>query len=852
MSTNLERKLVAIMFTDIAGFTALSSKDENKALQLLDKQQEILAPIINQFNGTIRNQIGDGLLITFPTVTDSVKCGIKIQKEIKSIENLDLRIGIHEGEIAIRDGDVFGDDVNIAARIEPFSAVGGIAISSKVEQNISSIPEYETSYLANPKLKGVSQDIKVYAITSNGLPKPDLTKVSAKLEGNSFFFVKKILFPVTGFIFTLMGAAFWFIYPFISISIADELSYDSSIAILYFENRGSSENEYFVNGLTEELINRFSRIKKLKVAPRMDVAFYKDKQLTIDQISKELDVDYLLNGSVTIIEDRIRVNLELSNTSSKEILWSDNITNNLTDIFDLQDQIAEHIKSNINILFSHDDLLDIQKRPTNNFKAYELVLTATNLSISGSDRKFVVEAKPLLEQALELDPTYSDALAFMGLIELVNYNSREDNSYNSDKYINKLKIGLDYANQSLEYNPTHPLGLALSIAIPMVLMQEENKWFGGDIPTTKLAQMAYTMRGVAVNAKTMAKAHPESPYAKTIIGLFHFFKGEVTNSKDDKKIAINLMVEAWEQIKNVKFRDEMDMDYQVAEHLLKSFLPQLWNSEGDFDKTIKLIREDVRCKDETYDCLSLEEIDDKMFLLYQAEAYEEVLKVFDAMMIKTDEDFKNQMVHPSIKRYSYYSRGMVNMKIGNYDIALESFNKALEFDNNLRRQNINRGLDDMKINHIIGYTHYLSADYKKASAIFSKLIDISDKTRNIELFSINALVEFKMGNIDKAKNDFDILEQWLKGPDKHNDYWGTAIYIYYSLFQYYQGINNNDRAFEMLKNAYDSADKRHKRQYLEYRDSGKDDKYELAKFFWMKNIVEDYEKYINKKEYHNE
>ena len=208
MSTNIERKLVAIMFTDIAGFTALSAKDENKALQLLDKQKELLSPIIDQFNGTIRNQIGDGLLITFPTVTDSVKCGIKIQNEIESVENLNLRIGIHEGEIALRDGDVFGDDVNIAARIEPFSAVGGISISSKVQQNISSLPEYETSYLSSPKLKGVSQDIKVYAITSNGLPKPDLRKVSAKLEGGNFTFVKKVLFPVTGFILTLIGASF--------------------------------------------------------------------------------------------------------------------------------------------------------------------------------------------------------------------------------------------------------------------------------------------------------------------------------------------------------------------------------------------------------------------------------------------------------------------------------------------------------------------------------------------------------------------------------------------------------------------------------------------------------------------
>ena len=149
----IERKLAAIMFTDIAGYTALSAKNETKALELLDTQEQILNPIIEEFNGTLHNRIGDGLLFTFPTVTDAVKCGIKIQKETKAVDDLNLRIGIHEGEITLKDGDVLGDDVNVASRIVPFSAVGGIVISGKVQQNISSLPEFETSYVGTPKLK---------------------------------------------------------------------------------------------------------------------------------------------------------------------------------------------------------------------------------------------------------------------------------------------------------------------------------------------------------------------------------------------------------------------------------------------------------------------------------------------------------------------------------------------------------------------------------------------------------------------------------------------------------------------------------------------------------------------------
>jgi len=169
-SSQIERKLAAIMFTDIAGYTALSAKDENKALELLDTQKQILSPIIEQYNGTLHNKIGDGLLFTFQTVTDAIKCGIKIQEETKAVDDLNLRIGIHEGEITLKDGDALGDDVNVASRIEAFSPSGGIAISSKVQQNISSLPEYKTKYLGQPELKGVNQEVKIYCIISHELP----------------------------------------------------------------------------------------------------------------------------------------------------------------------------------------------------------------------------------------------------------------------------------------------------------------------------------------------------------------------------------------------------------------------------------------------------------------------------------------------------------------------------------------------------------------------------------------------------------------------------------------------------------------------------------------------------------
>ena len=156
-----KRKLVAIVFTDIAGFSELSASDENRAMELVNIQRELIQPIIDSYDGTLHKEIGDGFLLTFPTVTAAVEFGIDFQRAIKHHDELKVRIGIHEGEVTVQENDVFGDDVNVGARIEPYSPVGGIAISEKVKLEIGSLPEYQTEYIGEPELKGISQPIKI-------------------------------------------------------------------------------------------------------------------------------------------------------------------------------------------------------------------------------------------------------------------------------------------------------------------------------------------------------------------------------------------------------------------------------------------------------------------------------------------------------------------------------------------------------------------------------------------------------------------------------------------------------------------------------------------------------------------
>ena len=165
------KKLKAIVFTDMADFTTISAQDGQKSLDLIQKQNEIIKPIVEKHNGEWLKEIGDGLLFSFDSSLEAVRCSIEIQETLKNIDDLNIRIGIHQGDIFIKDGDVYGDDVNIASRVEGFAPVGGISLSDKVHKDISGVSDIKTSFIGHRKLKGVEQETKIRCITSNELPK---------------------------------------------------------------------------------------------------------------------------------------------------------------------------------------------------------------------------------------------------------------------------------------------------------------------------------------------------------------------------------------------------------------------------------------------------------------------------------------------------------------------------------------------------------------------------------------------------------------------------------------------------------------------------------------------------------
>ena len=243
------KKLKAIVFTDIVDFTKISAEDEQHALDIIDKQRELLKPIVLEHKGEWLKEIGDGLLFSFDSSLDAVRCSINIQESLKDTKDYNIRIGIHQGDIFVKDGDVYGDDVNIASRVEGFAPIGGISLSDKVHKDILGVSDIKTSFIGHRKLKGVEQETKIRCVTSNKLPKhrkqiiPLLLGYSAIIYGT--YAVLRHLILIVGTIFTPWEASgkfvllvLWFssfiLIGFSCLSYVRGISIKSQRYLMYF------------------------------------------------------------------------------------------------------------------------------------------------------------------------------------------------------------------------------------------------------------------------------------------------------------------------------------------------------------------------------------------------------------------------------------------------------------------------------------------------------------------------------------------------------------------------------------------------------------------------------------------
>ena len=369
------RQLAAIMFTDIVGYTSLMGKDEQKAFSLLEKNRQIQRPLMENHNGRWLKEIGDGVLASFESVSDAVYAAIEIQEACNKEEDLKLRIGIHLGEVVFNGSDVFGDGVNIASRLESVASPGEILISESVQRNIKNKKGLETEFLREEILRNVDEPIRIYQVKTGANKDDHLSdpKTSSK--------------------------------PAII---------EKSIAVLPFLNMsGDPENEYFCEGLSEELLNVLSQIDSLRVAARTSSFSFKEKGGDIKEIGKKLNVNTVLEGSVRKSGNRLRISAQLINVADGYHLWSKRYDKQMEDIFDIQDEISMAILDALKVKLLGEEKAAVLKRYTDNPEVYQLYLQGRFHYNKWSGGEGYLKAVAYYKAVIEKEPEFT--LAHNGL-----------------------------------------------------------------------------------------------------------------------------------------------------------------------------------------------------------------------------------------------------------------------------------------------------------------------------------------------------------------------------------------------------------------------------------------------------
>ncbi len=367
---NQSRQLAAIMFTDIVGYTALMGNDEQHAFTLLNKNRQLQKPIIGAFDGRWIKEIGDGTMASFNTVSDAVNAAIKIQEACNMTNDFQLRIGIHQGEVVFENDDVFGDAVNIAARIQATASPGCIFISETVNHNISNKKNIKTRFVKEEILKNVSQPVRMYQVIFAGC---------------------EIIVPV----------------------IPAAAVIRNSIAVLPFANMSSDpEQEFFSDGISEEIINMLAQVPELKVIGRTSCFAFKGKNLDLKLIGDQLKVSYILEGSVRKSGNRLRVTAQLISVVDGFHLYSEKFDREMEDIFAIQDELSLAILNAVKIKLFGAEKEAVLKRYTDNVEAYQLYLQARFYYNKYTPDDFM-KAIDYLHAAIRIEPGY--AIAYSSL-----------------------------------------------------------------------------------------------------------------------------------------------------------------------------------------------------------------------------------------------------------------------------------------------------------------------------------------------------------------------------------------------------------------------------------------------------
>ncbi len=463
-SSARQRQLVAIMFTDIEGYTSIMQTDEKKGIIYRDRHRQVFDATTKKYNGRILQYYGDGTLSTFPSAIDAVHCAIEMQLAFKEEPVIPIRIGIHSGDTIVTDEEIIGDGVNVAARIEALARTGSVYISDKVYDEVKNQDDLLTASMGVHELKNVAKPMEVYAVSNDQLG--GIETLSANVErGNPI--VKWSLIVAAVLLIGVVAYSFGMFNGKVG-SGTVEWPVDKSIAVLPFKNESSdSSNLYFVNGLMESTLNNLQKIKDLRVISRSSVEKYRNTNKTIPEIAEELNVSYFVEGSGQKIGDQILLYIQLIEASTDRHLWAEQYNREVVDIFELQNEVARNIVSSIEVIVTPAELKLIEKKPTENLLAYDYYLQALG-PLNARTQDGLQQAIGLLEKAIEQDPEFALAHAniaiayyFLEMSQMEKQHTEKINSYADKALLYDSKSAESLIAKSFYYLQTEQYNLAL-------------------------------------------------------------------------------------------------------------------------------------------------------------------------------------------------------------------------------------------------------------------------------------------------------------------------------------------------------------------------------------------------------
>jgi adenylate cyclase len=539
-----KRRLAAIMFTDMVGYTALGQRNESLSLAVLDEQRQLVRPILNKHNGREVKTIGDAFFVEFPSALDAVRCAYDIQRATREFNislpeprRLHLRVGVHLGDVVESDGDISGDAVNVASRIEPLSEDGGVCLSRQVYDHVRNKFELPLTSLGVKSLKNLADPLEVFRME---MPWSRTHDAEAS-------------------------------------HVADM----QRIAVLPFENISpNSADAYISDGLTEETISTLSKISGLRVIARTSVLRYRGSEKGIAEIGRELGVGTLLEGSVRKLGDKLRVTVQLIDSGTEEHLWAEDYDRRMEDVFEVQKEIATKVADELRVKLQPQEMRRLEKKGTEKSAAFALYLKGRYYWNERTEEGFG-RAREYFEKAIEADPSY--AQAYVGLADtylLMAFQNliKSQEAHRKAKYLTTRALEIDKTlgeahttlgfiyedtgdwkasetefNKAIELNPSYPTahfwyGILLTWqgrhdeAIAQAKKAEELDPFS---PSTIIAvgqALVYARRydeAIELLTRTV-QANPDLQGPQFMLTLAYLFKGEYAQAREEAKKTVSL------------------------------------------------------------------------------------------------------------------------------------------------------------------------------------------------------------------------------------------------------------------------------------------------------------------------